>query len=85
MTDPHIVTSEQVYAALAALGITDHIGDITRIRMDTRCITVVRHVRDTAGRIPIYGGQPVTRTTAIAIEWNDVEPSDVTAIGVTPR
>lgn len=84
MTDPIAVSIADVRAALDRLGISW--DDVTQVRMDIRCITVVRYARDTAGRIPVHAGQPVTRTTAIAIEWNDVaEPSGVTAIGVTPQ
>lgn len=94
MTNPHDLDPTAVHigdvrAALAHLGIAWE--DVTKIRMDTRCITVVRYARDAGGRIPVYGGEPVTRTTAIAIDWAGdpavaaADPSDTTSIGVTPR
>jgi hypothetical protein len=81
VTDPTTVTIADVRAALDRLGIDW--DDVTELHMDPRCITVVRYARDTAGRIPVYAGEPVKRTTAIAIDRR-IPPSDATAISPTP-
>jgi hypothetical protein len=70
-TDPTIVSTGAVRAALTSLGIDYQ--DVTDMWMDWRSITVTRLRRDEEGRPFAAGGDVATVTTVIGIDYKDVE------------
>jgi hypothetical protein len=70
-TDPTIISTGAVRAALASLGIDYQ--DVTNIWMDWRSITVTRLRRDEQGRPFAAGDDAATVTTVIGIDYKNVE------------
>jgi hypothetical protein len=62
---PHI-THQQVLDAIAALGLTDRVNDITEVRMTPHEVWIVEQVRDEDGKVRIGSdGTPNKRSTCI--------------------
>lgn len=76
MADPTVVTGDQAYAALAALGITDHIGDIARTEITPNVVTVTRLRRDDDGQFVLAGDEAATTVTTIGIDWSATSDPD---------
>lgn len=69
MSDPTVVTGEQVYAAWTALGIVDDVNDIVKTVIDPRSITITRHRRNADGKKFVAGDEVATTVTTIGINW----------------